>query len=199
LLGLIVAVVYLIMRWAELAPMTKWAIGGGVFLAIVLSFVYLVLAGQFLASRYMVRVARGVLKARPNPNVQCDGEDGEIIPVEIFDRSAWTSAIVKSVDFGFLQIDRQRFSLKFEGNKNRWQIPLTALTKCRIEEAHVGSEGNQNAEKRYYVVIAVDHGGEPWEAGMINTRTHVGSDGKEQRYARAQALFDRISNVVAPG
>jgi hypothetical protein len=123
--------------------------------------------------------------------------EDELIPVEIFDRGAWTSIVTKSVDFGFLQINKGRRFLKFEGDKNRWDIPVTALTKCRIEEAHVGSEGNQNAEKRYYVVIALDRDGEPWEAGMINTRTQLGNDGKEQRYARAQALFDRISEVVS--
>ena len=31
----------------------------------------------------------------------------------------------------------------------------------------------------------------------VNTRTQLGNDGKEQRYARALALFGRISEIVS--
>lgn len=60
----------------------------------------------------------------------------------------------------------------------------------------MGSEGNPNPEVWCYVVIACDRDGEPWEVGMIITRTEFGSDGKEQKYSRAQRLFERISRLV---
>jgi hypothetical protein len=185
----------LFLKWGALGALSKWLIGGGAAAAFVVSFMYLVVAGQFLAARYMIRVAKSVMATRRDSLFRDREED--LIPVEVFDRAAWTSTIVKSVDFGFLRVDLRDRVLKFEGNKNRWDIPATALTTCRIEEAKVGSEGSQNAEIRYYVVIAVNHNGEPWEAGMIHTRTELGNDGKEQRYARAQALFQRVSEVVA--
>lgn len=196
LLGSIGAGIYLFLKWGTLATIDKWAIGGGAFAAIVVSFVYLLLAGQFLASRYQIGVAKSVMRTRSGACFS--GSEDDLIPVEIFDRTAWTSMLSKSIDFGFLRIDRGLRSLKLEGDKNRWDIPISALTTCRVEEAHVGSEGNPDAEKRYYVVIACDRDGEPWEAGMINTRTELGNDGKDARYARAQALFQRISAVVSP-
>jgi hypothetical protein len=193
-LGLIAAGIYLFLKWGTLDVASRWLIGGGAFAALVASFVYLIVAGQFLAARYTVAVGKGIMKSRPGATL--GGGEEELIPVEIFDRTAWTSVMARSIDFGFLQIDGRLGSLRYEGDKNRWDIPLSALTACRIEEAHVGSEANENAEKRYYVVIACERDGETWEAGMIHTRTEIGNDGKDQRYARAQGLFGRISSVV---
>jgi hypothetical protein len=195
-LGLIGAGIYLFLQWNALTGLEIGLIMGGALAALVISFAYLVLIGQFVAARYQVGVARQVLRTRPQVLIGAGDED--LIPVEVFDRSAWTSSIVKSVDFGFLQIDASRRLLKFEGDKNRWEIPAGALTTCRIEEAVVGSEGNPDAERRYYVVLALDHAGVPWEAGLIATRTQVGNDNRQARYARAEGLFDRISSLVAP-
>lgn len=195
LLGLIAAAVYLFLKWGALAAADRWMIGGVALAALVVSFLYLLVAGQFLAARYGIAVARSIVRTRPG--AQLSGLEEDVIPVEIFDRAAWTSMIVKSTDFGFLQIDEGRRGLRFEGNKHRWEIPVSALTACRIEEAHVGSEGETNAEKRYYVVIACDRDGEPWEAGMTHSRTALGYDGKAQRYQRAQKFFERISGLLA--
>jgi membrane protein YdbS with pleckstrin-like domain len=194
LIGLIGAVIYVIMKWGVLETMQKVAIGGGALIALVVSIVYLALAGQFLASRYLIGVAKKVLRTRPS--ALFTGDEDELIPVEIYDRTAWTTTVAKSSEFGFLRIDGPTRSLRFEGNKNRWEIPIGALTAGRIEEAHVGSEGNPDAEKRYYVVISCDHAGEPWEAGMTQTRIELGNDGKDARYARAQGLMRAISERV---
>ena len=105
--------------------------------------------------------------------------------------------MAKSVDFGFLRTDHGRRTLVFEGDKNRWEIPVASLTTCRIEEAAVGKEGDEKAEKRYYVVISLDRDGETWEAGMMYTRTAFGNDSTEKRYARAQELLGQIAELVA--
>lgn len=196
LLSLIAAGVYVAMRWSALGGLEIGLILGGAFAALVIGFLYLVLVGQFLAASYQIGVARKVLRTRPQVCVQ--GTDDDLIPVEVFDRSAWTSSIVKSSDFGFLQIDSGRRVLRFEGDKNRWEIPAGALSACRIEEAIVGSEGTPNPEKRYYVVLALDHAGEPWEAGLVHSRTELGNDNSQSRYVRAEALFGRITRLVAP-
>lgn len=189
--------IFLFIQWRTLSVLERSLWGIGAFAGIVVSFVYLVMAGQFLASRYQVGVAKQILRTRPN--AQVDGDEDQLNPVETYDRDAWTSMVTKSTDFGFLKVDTAHRLLKFEGNKNRWLIPATALTACRIEEAHVGSEANENAEKRYYVVISVVHDGQPWEAGMLRTRTTVGADTKEHRLALATALMKQIQEIVPSG
>jgi hypothetical protein len=196
LFGLIGAGVYIAMNWSALGGLEIGLILGGALAVLVIAFIYLALIGQFLAARYQIGVARTVLRSRTQVCVQ--GADDDLIPVEVFDRCAWTSSIIKSSDFGFLQIDSGRQALKFEGNKNRWEIPAGALVACRIEEAIVGSEGNPGAEKRYYVVLALDHVGAPWEAGLVRSRTELGNDNSQSRYERAEALFGRISKLVGP-
>ena len=69
---------------------------------------------------------------------------------------------------------------------------------CRIEESIVGSEADENAERRYYVVIEAAKDGETWEAGMVYVRTEMGSDTRETRYQRAQLLFTQLAEAVRP-
>jgi hypothetical protein len=197
LLGALAAAVYVIVNWNAVGTLNKVLIGGGALAAPVISLVYLILVGQFLASRYLIRVGQNRLRVRPNSLFNADAYG--LIPVEVYDRTAWTSLFSKSVDFGFLQLDPRDRMLRFEGDKQRWNLPAAALTTCRIEEAHVGSEGNQQAEKRYYVVISVEHDGQPWEAGMIRTRTRFGNDGRDQRYALARELLGELEQVVGSG
>jgi hypothetical protein len=75
-------------------------------------------------------------------------------------------------------------------------LPASALRACRIEESIVGSEADQHAERRYYVVVEAASNGETWEAGMIYTRTEIGNDTAESRYKRAQLLFTQVADVV---
>ncbi len=87
----------------------------------------------------------------------------------------------------------------WQGNKNCWDIPTAALTTCRIEEAKVGTEGTENPDRRYYVVVSLNYEGETWEAGMVPTRTNLGNDTSDLKYARAQGLLQKISEVVEQG
>ncbi|HVJ67690.1 MAG TPA: hypothetical protein VM510_06895 [Caulifigura sp.] len=194
LAGLIAAGVYIAMGWKTLPTTTKLLAGGGAFAAFVVSVVWLIKVGQFIANRYGVTVAEKQLRLRSGALFR--GDETDLIPIEVFDRSAWTSVLAKTIDFGFLQIDPGRRLLRFEGEKNRWEIPTSALTALKVEQSHVGSEANQNAEKRYYVTLAAEHDGEPWEVGMYRTRTETGADTADHRSARAQALFRQVAEAA---
>jgi hypothetical protein len=194
LIGAVVVGVVLVRNWTVMPVLDKVLYAGGALMAVILAFVYLVMVGQFVAAAYGIRVAREKLRARPN--ALFGGTEDDLVCVEIFDRKSWTATISKALDYGFLRIDRPHARLLFEGNKYRWTLPTSALTTCRIEESVVGSEGNPSAERRYYVVIAAANKGESWEAGMIYTRTELGSDTAESRYKRAQLLFRQLADVV---
>jgi len=194
LIGAIVVGVVLVRNWANLSVLERSLYGGGAFVALVVAFLYLIMIGQFIAAAYGIRVGRNRLRTRPN--AMFDGTEDDLLGVEIFDRENWTKTVSKSSDYGFLRIDRPQSKLMFEGNKFRWTLPISALTACRIEESIVGSEGNPNPEKRYFVVIGAAGDGKPWDAGMIYIRTELGSDTAESRYKRAQQLFAQLAEVV---
>lgn len=194
LIGAIVVGVLLVRNWAELTVLDRCLYIGGALAALVVAFIYLINVGQFIAAGYGIRVGRDRLRSRTN--AMFDGTEDDLAGVEIFDRESWTATVAKSSDYGFLRIDRPQSRLLFEGNKSHWTLPISALTACRIEESIVGSEGNPNAEKRYYVVIGAANDGKPWEAGMIYIRTEVGSDSAESRYNRARLLFAQLADVL---
>jgi hypothetical protein len=200
LLALIAAVVVAVVvfrNWTTLSGLEKGLYAGAAAVAVIATFLYMVVVGQFVAVAYAVRAARNKLQDRPN--AVFSGTEHDLVAVQIYDRKSWTATIAKSSDYGFLRIDRQHAKLLFEGNKFRWTLPIAALTACRIEESIVGSEGNPNPQKRYFVVINAPKDGQTWEAGMIYTRTEIGNDTAEARYKRAQLLFAQLAEGVTPG
>lgn len=168
---------------------------GGVFVLFIISFIYLMRVGQFVAAAYGVSVARKNMRSRAESLF--DAAEENLVTVELFERESWTKVTAMAVDFGFLKLDRDRKQLRFEGNKNRWTMPLSALQTCRIEESIVGAEGEQGAEKRYYVVLAADKlDGTLWEYGLIYTRTEIGKDEYEVRHERAKLLLNQLAEIM---
>lgn len=168
---------------------------GGALVLFVMSFIYLMRVGQFVAAAYGVAVARKKMRVRPEAIFDTSEED--LVTVELFDRESWTKVTAMAKDFGFLKIDRSRKQLRFEGNKNRWTLPLSALKTCRIEESIVSTEANNEAERRYYVVLSADQpDGELWEYGLIYTRTEIGKDEYEMRHARAKLFMTQLADAM---
>lgn len=192
--GAIVVAVFIVRNWNAIHIVNTVLNGGAALLGIVAAFMYLIRIGQFVAAGYGIGVARRRLHSRPSAIYS--GMEEDLVAVEIFDRESWTSILAKASDYGFLRIDRRQAKLLFEGSKFRWTLPTSALRACRIEESIVGSEADENAERRYYVVIEAAKNGETWEAGMIYTRTELGSDTRESRYQRAQLLFTQLAEAV---
>ena len=193
LVGAIAVGVVLFVNWGDLSVWEVSGYIGGALLGLVLGFLYLIRIGQFVAASYGVGAARKKLPIRPDSFFS--GQEDDLMPVMIYDRKSWTATAAMPADYGFLQIDRSQSRLQFEGNKNRWALPLSAVAGCRIEESLVGSEAS-HTEKRYFVVIEARHDGRPWEAGMIYTRTEVGRDSAEARYNRARLLFTQLADVL---
>jgi hypothetical protein len=194
LVGAVWVGVFLFRNWGATDIVTKILYIGGPLIALVVAFMYMARIGQFLAASYGIGVARRRLQSRPNAIFS--GTEEDLVVIEIFDRQSWTSMLANASDYGFLEIDRPRARLRFEGSKFRWTLPIAALRVCRIEESIVGSEADENAERRYYVVIEAAKDGETWEAGMVYTRTEMGSDTRETRYQRAQLLFTQLAQAV---
>lgn len=194
LIGAIIAGIYLYQNWGQTTVFHRCLIMAAALAGVVISFQYMMRIGQFLAAAYGIHCARNRLRLRSKSPFS--GEEQGLFTVELFDREKWTAVGANSDDFGFMQIDRARRLLTFEGNRNRWKLPASAIAAFRLEESIAGSEGNANPEKRYYVVIQAQQEDREWEAGMIYTRTEFGADGPEQRYARSQLLFTQLAEIL---
>ncbi len=194
LIATIATGVYVYQNWNQLSGLHLGLIAAAEFGVFYAGLYFLINIGQFLSARYAVGFARKQMKTRSN-TILSELND-ELCPVSILSRDTWTTVVARPLDFGFLQIDRSSRKLRFEGNRKRWEVPLSAVSGCRIEESHVGTEGNQKAEKRYLVVINSVVDGEPWEAGMIYARTEVGRDTPESRHAHARTLYLQLAEAI---
>jgi len=186
--------IYLAIYWGKLANSERWMIGLGGVGGFVLCFVFMFYIGQFIEKAMLVSMGQKGLRTRINPLVHA--EDDDVYPVSIYPRESWTKVISMSADFGFLQVNRRQAAIVFEGEKERWMIPLTALTAVRVEEAEVGKEGSENPEIRFFVVIGTHRDGASWEVGLIRTRTNWGYDGPTARRDRMGALFDELRAAI---
>jgi hypothetical protein len=197
LLGMIGAGIYLWWDWSDLETTEKWLIGAGGVAALVLGFAHLVLIGQYVEKSFLINMGRKSLRTRLDPLV--DADDEAVFAVSLYSRESWTKVISKEADFGFLQFNRRKRALVFEGNKERWVIPATALTVLRVEEAGVGKEGSAPTEIRYFVVIGTFRDDEEWEIGMVLARTKWGFDNAASRRARMGELFEELRTAITQG
>ncbi|MEZ6132280.1 MAG: hypothetical protein R3C59_26765 [Planctomycetaceae bacterium] len=196
-LGLAIwAGIHLYQNWDTTDWINRSLIGVGALAAVVLGFIYLIQIGQFIAAAYGIGQAKKAMQRRSL--APFSGLEDDLVTVELFSREKWTAVTAMADDFGFLQIDRPQRLIRFEGNKNRWTLPFGALKTCRIEESIVGSEGNENVEKRYYVVLsAADEDSEDeWEYGFIYTRTEIGRDTYEKRYERSKLFYTQMADAL---
>lgn len=191
LIGSIVIGVITYQRWDTLSTVDVCLLLGGAFAAVVLSFMYLMRIGQFISARY--GISRGLARMQTRTSAYFSGTEDDLLPIEIFDRESWTSVVSQSTDYGFLRVDRTSGILKYEGNKSRWTMPVSAIASCRIEESIVGSEADDKAERRFFVVVvSSETNQQPWEEGMVFVRTEMGKDDRETRYLRAKLLYDQL-------
>lgn len=194
LIGAIAVGVFTYRNWDTLSTVKICLWIGGAILALVLSFMYLMRIGQFISARY--GISRGLKRMQSRTSPFFSGTEDDLLPIEIFDRESWTSVISQATDYGFLRIDRTAGLLKYEGNKSRWTMPVSSIASCCIEESIVGSEADDKAERRFFVVLVSSQPNqEKWEEGMVFVRTEMGKDDRETRYARSKLLFDQLIDV----
>jgi hypothetical protein len=187
--------IYLGIEWRESDWVERAAMGLGGLGIFIVGFVYMLMIGQFIEKSILIGAAKKALRNRTNPLVDPVGEDA--FAVALYAREMWSKVISKSADFGFLQVRPGQKALAFEGDKERWTIPFTALTAVRIEEAAVGKEGAEPSEIRYFVVIGTHRDGENWELGLHLARTQWGHDGAKARRERMGSLFEELRTAIA--
>lgn len=195
LIGLIWSGVHLYRNWEELDIAKRCLIGGAGFGGFILGFIYLLQIGQFICNGLAIYTGRKAMQRRVEPLFS--GTEDDLMAVELYGPEKWTR-IGMADDFGFLQCDRTTRLLKYEGSTTRWTMPFTALKSCRIQEGIMGGEGNENAEKKYFIVLsaAQEEAEEDWEFGFIYVRTEIGSDSYEKRYERSKLLFTQLADAM---
>jgi hypothetical protein len=125
-----------------------------------ISFVVLVISGYLglansgaVGNRYYRMLSRNSIAQRRNKWV--DPERPGDLPtcfVQVVPRTNWRRLMVETAtDTGFLQIDPRKRELRFEGDVERYRIPISAISSCELERY----SGTPNNRRLNYCVVVI--------------------------------------------
>ena len=164
-------------------------LGGALFLVVA---VVSLMNPSFLGSRYLLKRVKAEFARRPGVLVPPD--DPEALFVEIVPKLNWGKLSLETAsDVGLLRLDRSRREILFEGDKQRWRIPVAALTYCEVE-FFVEGKGTHAARKIYYTVLRAAHPNQFWEA-PIRERAGTGLFQSGRRKKSAEKLCCAIREM----
>ena len=169
------------------------AAGGLVFLSVGATFF---IDPSWLSNRYLRNLVRKEFARRPAHLVNPD--DAAATFVEVVPKLNWGKMKLESAsDVGFLLLDKTRRELLFEGDKECYRIPATAITSCKVE-VFVEGKGSHAATRFFYVVLQAHHPGGFWEA-PIRRRGGTGMFLSRKRKRWAEGLCREILQLRGEG
>ncbi|MBN9521118.1 hypothetical protein J0H58_21795 [bacterium] len=190
--------VYAYQNWAELSI---WVIGigaVGLFGALTIPFGYFSVIGDYLSARHLIRAAKTRVQQRGESLIR--SFDEKVVSVELVRRDTWGSAAPKVTDFGFLAVEPDRRRVVFEGNRERWVVPFSAVTHCRIEEVQYSTAGESvTGELRCFVVLGFEQESGPVEVGLRVADKEPGKNTDTRRLSKAVDLFDYLTAALPAG
>ncbi len=111
-------------------------------------------------------------------------------------RKNWGKLLLEcSTDMGFLQIDPRRRELRFEGDVERYRIPVSAITNCGLA-SYSASASNTRIEY-WAVVVQGNTAAGFWEAPFYPRQTKWFPP-RDHRRVYAQQILDQIAPMLRP-
>jgi hypothetical protein len=149
-----------------------------------------------LSAAYLRR--RAVREVARRPEAMVDPGSTDAMFVEIVPRKNWGKVMVESAsDVGFLRVDENRREILFEGDKDRYRIPVEAIVSC---EREAGIAPAMLAFVRMHAaVLRVRQSGDTWMEIPLVPRGGIGLlGGNRQREALTDYLLRQIWSLHAP-
>jgi hypothetical protein len=149
------------------------------------------------SSCYLFRKTQAELERRRHALV--NPHHPEAIFVEVIPRRNWRQiALQNADDVGFLRLDAEGCRLLFEGDNQRYRIPVLAVVSCDVESMNTNDASDPEVIPIGLVVLKVrDRLGER-EVPLRPVRTVAGDPLGGNYMARAQELHRRILSVCWP-
>jgi hypothetical protein len=158
--------------------------------------IYMALKNPGVAgNRYYWFRSRSSIASRLNKWVDPQRPAGsEIYFNGIVSRERWGKlAMEMATDIGFTEIDPRRGEIRFEGDVERFRIPISAITNCQMV-CYFSTAGSSQIEY-WLVVVQGNTASGPWEAPIAPRVTKwLSRPGSQKRLA--QQLYDEISALT---
>jgi Protein of unknown function (DUF3592) len=164
------------------------ALGIGIPLVVVASIWGIFFPGR-LSNGYIMAVARREIKRRPDAIVE-PGDDSQYL--SIIPRENWNRGMFRtSKDTGLLTVDASRREIRFEGDKERYRIPVDALLSCDVQKSVFLAIAKPTAPGYFMVVLQAQTASGVWEAPVAPTTSGSIFKSKARQQA-AEALHKKI-------
>ena len=154
---------------------------------------------QRQSGRTLYRAALREIPMRPDPIV--DAEDPAAIFVAVVPRKNWARSnrmLETASDAGFLRIDTARGLILFEGDYERYWVPVGAILGCEVEQ--VEPPNNFTVQSEHYphfmAVLRAQTRDGPWEAPMAVRHDPQKSFQGKSHQAKAYELQERILELL---
>jgi hypothetical protein len=165
----------------------QWVLGIAAPLAVITS-IWGIAYSSRLRNAWLLSVAKREIKRRPDAIVEPDaGQYVSIIPRENWNRGMFKS----SKDTGLLAVDAARREIRFEGDQERYRIPVDALLSCDVVKSVFLAGAKPGAPGYFMVVLQAQTASGVLEAPVaLNTSDNI--FGSKSRQKAAEALRKEI-------
>jgi hypothetical protein len=193
-LGLIVAIglgVYVGLHWSDLGGLAKAGAAAVALAGLVAALSFTVRYGDYLTALIQQRLCAAAIRQRPGALVHPD--DPDAIYVGVVPRKNWGRLMLENfTDIGLLKIDPGRRELLFEGDRQRWRIPMDSIHSCELEEYAIGPPNPNEINVHPVAVLRVNRDGVIWEAPLSPARTTVRRQTAEAKRRSCRQLRQRV-------
>jgi hypothetical protein len=167
-------------------------------IAIVSSFVFGIIVlrnASWMGNKYLFNRTRREMELRPDRWVRAD--DPGAMFVEVVPRANWGKMMFETAtDIGFVKVDPRTGAMLFEGDRERYRIPVRALQSAEIATFIVG-QGTAGAITYHAVVLrGQTSDGSLWETPIL-PRVYRLFMPKDFRRVEAERLLEMCRPLVS--
>jgi hypothetical protein len=177
-----------------------WVFGVGVgwmFLCLILDLIWILSYPTYFTSLFMLRKTRNALEFRANPAV--DLHNPELVFVDIVPRINWGKQMLENAtDIGFLEMSESKRALLFEGDRERYFIPVESILEVKHESwaALVQHQLQSAPTLHHHIVVRAQTAAGAWETWFSRRQDTFRRLTAKQRLADAQELESKIRRLI---
>ena len=174
--------------------------GCWMFACLILNVLWVMFFPSYFTTRFMLRQTRRAFQGRLNPAL--DAQDADLVFVDIVPPLNRGKHMMENAsDIGFLKLDKSRRELIFEGDRERYWIPLESILETRHDYwADAVKHQLQSAPSLNHVITvrAMTAKG-PWETWLYRRHNGFRPRTAKRRLADSLELQRKITELVEAG
>ena len=177
-----------------------WVFGIAVvwlFAWLLLNLLWILFFPSYLTTRFMLRQTRNAFAFRANPAVDFNNPD--LLFVDIVPRIKWGKASMENAsDIGFLELNKLRRELVFEGDRERYWIPVESILDIKHEfwAESVQHQLQSSPSLNHVVVVRARTAAGPWETWFYRRHNKLQMRTAKRRLADSLELERGVRELM---